>query len=116
MVTENFKEICELKVSILKGGCSTIATLICNSWLKDVDMCVCKRKFTDNEAVQIVEDFTTDHTCGTVEFYLNVNEEWNNSELIEHLRTSFESAETFRSFLGKSMAETKTPRTPISVQ
>ena len=55
---------------------------------------------TDHEAVWLVKDFITDHALRAVKFYLNTNKEWNYVSLIEHLRTSFKSRETFSSLLG----------------
>ena len=51
------------------------------------------------QAVQLVKDYTTEGARGAVEFYLNTNSTWNNEELIEHPRTSFESAKTFSSLV-----------------
>ena len=69
--------------------------LIFNSWLKDVEMCVREQKLSDMEAVQLVKDYTTDGARGAVEFYLDTNSMWKYEELIEYLRTSFESGKTF---------------------
>ena len=40
MVAQEFKKIQEAKVYKLKGGYLANATLLVNSWLKDIDMCV----------------------------------------------------------------------------
>ena len=59
----------------------------------------CGHNLMGYEALQLIKDFTMEHTYGAVEFYLIMIEEWSNSKLMEHLRTSFESGESFRSLL-----------------
>ena len=55
-------------------------------WLKDIDMCVQDHNLTEHKVVQLVKDYTAEHTHGAVEFYLNMNDQLSYSRLIEHLR------------------------------
>ena len=55
---QDFKKMREPKTTILKGGYLTNATLIFNSWLKDIEMCVLERNLSNGKAVQLVKDFT----------------------------------------------------------
>ena len=103
VAAQEFKRICEPKISKLKGGYLANAALIFNSWLKGIDKCVQDCNLTKLEAVQLVKDNTIEHAHGVVEFYLDTNNQWSYSGLIEHLRTSFESGETFSSLLSVSM-------------
>ena len=89
VVVQEFKRICEPKISKLKGGYLANAALIFNSWLKDIDMCVWDCNLPEHKAEQLVKDYTMDHAHGAVEFYLNTNVQWSYSRLIEYLRTSF---------------------------
>ena len=93
VVVEEFKKICKPEISKLKGGYSANTTLIFNSWLKDIDMCVHNHNLIEHKAVQLVKDFATEHVNGAVEIYLHTNEEWSHSKLIEYLQT-FESCKT----------------------
>ena len=52
------------------------------------------------EAAQLVKDYTSEGARGAVEFYLDTTTTWKYHELIEHLRTTFESSETFSSLVG----------------
>ena len=63
----------------MKGGYLANATLIFNSWIKDIDMCVWDYNLTEHEAVQLVKDYTTEHACGAVKSYLNMNDDWSYS-------------------------------------
>ena len=73
--------------------------LVYNSWLKDIEMCVKERNLTNMEAVQLVKDYISEGARGAVEVYLDTTSTWKYHELIEHLRTSFKSGETFSSLV-----------------
>ena len=100
IVAEEFKKIRELKISKLKGGYSANAMLVFNSWLKDIKMCIQEQRLSNLEAVQLIKDYTSDNVRGAVEFYLDTNSTWSYKALIEHLRTSFETGESFSSLVG----------------
>ena len=99
LAAEEFRKIHEPKIQNLKGRYSANAMLVFNSWLKDIEMCVRERKLTNMEVIQLVKDYTADGARGVVEFYLDTNSTWKYHELIEHLRTSFKSGETFSSLV-----------------
>ena len=52
------------------------------------------------EAVQLVKDYTSEGARGAIECYLDTNSMWKYHELIEHIRTLFESSKTFSSLVG----------------
>ena len=60
-------------------------------------MCMKEWKLTNMEAVQLVKDYTTEGARVTLEFYLDTNSTWKYHELIEHLRTFFQSSKTVSS-------------------
>ena len=99
VMAEEFQKINKPKISKLKVGYSANATLLFNSWLKDIGMCIFDCSLMDHQTVQLLKDFTTEHTCGAVTFYLEMNEEWRYSKLIESLRTFFKTGKTFPSLL-----------------
>ena len=99
LAAEEFRKICKPKIQKLKGRYSTNAMLVFNSWLKDIEMCVRERKLTNMEAIQLIKDYTAEGARGVVKFYLDTNSTWKYHELVEHLRTSFESGETFSSLV-----------------
>ena len=99
LAAEEFRKIREPKIQKLKGRYSANAMLVFNSWLKDIEMCVRERKLTNMEAIQLIKDYTAEGARGAVEFYLDTTATWKYHELVEHLRTSFESGETFSSLV-----------------
>ena len=67
-------------------------------------MCVRERKLTNMEAIQLIKDYTAEGARGAVEFYLDTNSTWKYHELVEHLRTSFESGKLLARWSGISIA------------
>ena len=110
VAVQEFKKICKPKISKLKGCYFANVTLIFNSWVKDINMCVQDCNLTEHKAVQLVKDYTTEHACGAVEFYLNTNDQWSYAGLIKHLRTLFESRETFSSLVSDFYARCQNPK------
>ena len=58
-----------------------------------------RRKLTNMEMIQLIKDYTAEGARGVVEFYLDTNSTSKYHELVEHLRTLFESGETFSSLV-----------------
>ena len=89
----------EPKTTKLKGGYSTNATLIFNSWLKDTEMGVFIRKLSNGEAIQLVKDCTSDQARNAVEFYLYMTRLDHQCyyDIIGHLKVAFQTGETFNS-------------------
>ena len=99
LVAEEFRKIREPKISKLKGGNLANAMLVFNSWLKDIKTCIQEWRLSNMEAVQLINNYTSESAWGAVEFYLDTNSTWNYKVLIEHLRTSFETGKSFSSLV-----------------
>ena len=63
-------------------------------------MCVQEHKLSNLEVVQLVKDYTSHNGRGAVKFYLYTYSTWKYYELMEDLRKSFETGETFSSLVG----------------
>ena len=84
------------KISKLKGGYSSSARLIFQSWLKDIHIHVEDRQLMQREAIQLVKNFTAERARDEVEFYMGMVAEEDQSfeGLIDHLCDAFQSGET----------------------
>ena len=49
-----------------------MANLIFQSWLKDIRVHVEDRNLSEKEAMQLIKDFTAEHACNKVEFYMGM--------------------------------------------
>ena len=96
-----FKKLHEPKVAIFKGGYSSNASLVFQSWLKDIRVYTIEHCLSHWEAIQLVEDYTSEQAMSEVEYYLGLTpkEEQSFQGLIDHLRLAFQSCKTVSSLI-----------------
>ena len=96
-----FKKLREPKVAKFKGGYSSNASLIFQSWLKDIRVYTIERRLSQREAIQLVKDYTSEQARSEVEYYLGLTpeEEQSFQGLIDHLSLAFQSCETVSSLI-----------------
>ena len=96
VAANEFGKVQEPKISKLKGGYSSSAWLIFQSWLKDIHVHVEDRRLIQREAIQLVKDFTAECALDEVEFYMGMVAEEDRSfeGLIDHLCDAFQLGET----------------------
>ena len=92
----------EPKMAKLKGGYSPDASLVFQSWLKDIWVYVLECHLPQWEAIQLVKDYTSEHAWLEVEYYLGLTPENEQSfqRLIDHLSLTFQSCKTVSSLIG----------------
>ena len=96
-----FKKLHEPKVAKFKGGYSSDASLIFQSWLKDIRVYTIEHCLSQREAIQLVKDYTSEQARSEVEYYLGLTpeEEQSFQGLIDHLSLAFQSCETVSSLI-----------------
>ena len=96
VATREFKKMGEPKFSKLKGGYTSSAGFVFQSWMKDIHVHIQYRGLTQREAIQLVNDFTMGCAWDEVEFYMGMvmEEDQSFKGLIEHLRDAFQSGKT----------------------
>ena len=72
MAAQGFWKMWEPKINKLKGGYTSSAGLVFQSWLKEIHFNVEDRQLTQREAIQLVKDFATKHARDEVEFYMDM--------------------------------------------
>ena len=92
--THEFRKMWEPKISKLKGGYTSSARLIIQSWLKDI--CVHVQRLTQREVIQLVKAFTVGCAQDEVELCMGmvVEEDQSFEGLVEHLWDAFQSGKT----------------------
>ena len=92
---QEFCKLCEPKINKLKGGYSATASLIFQSWLKDINIHVEDQNLTEREAIQLVKDFTAERACNEVEFYIGMiaDDQQSFDGLVNHLKHAFQLGE-----------------------
>ena len=67
-----FKKLQEPKVATFKGGYSSDASLVFQSWLKDIQVYKLECCLSQQEAIQLVKDYTLEQARREVEYYLDL--------------------------------------------
>ena len=96
-----FKKLREPKVAKFKGGYSSDASLVSQSWLKDIQVYTIEHCLSQQEAIQLVKDYTSKQARSEVEYYLGLipEEEQSFQGLIDHLSLTFQSCKTVSSLI-----------------
>ena len=96
-----FKKLCKPKVAKFKGGYSSDASLVFQSWLKDIQVYTIEHLLSQWEAIQLVKDYTSEQARSEVEYYLGLTpkEEQSFQGLIDHLSLAFQSCKTVSSLI-----------------
>ena len=92
-VASEFKKMREPKLTKLKGGFTSGASLFFNSWVKDVRVVILERSMTNAESLQLVKDYTEGKARKQVEFYIMSTPNPSFEGLIDNLKTSFQSGD-----------------------
>ena len=84
-----------------KGGYSSDASLVFQSWLKDIRVYTMECHLSQQEAIQLVKDYTSEQARSEVEYYLGLTpkDEQSFQGLIDHLSLVFQSCETVSSLI-----------------
>ena len=92
-VASELKKMREPKLSKLKGGITSGASLFFNSWVKDVRAVILEWSMSNAESLQLVRDYTEGKARQQVEFYIVSTPNPSFEGLIDNLKTSFQSGE-----------------------
>ena len=100
-VATELKKLCEPKVAKFKGGYSSNASLGYELWLKDIQVYTIEHHLSQQEAIQVVKDYTSEQARSEVEYYLGLTpkEEQSFQGLIDHLSLAFQSCEMVSSLI-----------------
>ena len=96
-----FKKLREPKVAKFKGGYSSHASLVYQSWLKDIWVYTLEHCLSQWEAIWLVKDYTSEQARSKVEYYLGLipKEEQSFQGLKDHLSLAFQSCEMVSSLI-----------------
>ena len=70
MAMQEFHKMHKPKINKLKGVYSAMANSIFQPWLKDIWVHVEDHNLSEREAMQPIKDFTAEHACNEVKFYM----------------------------------------------
>ena len=106
LAASEFKKMREPKIKKFKGGYSSDERLIFQNWKKDLQHCIADRHLNNQEAIQLVKDYSEGYARREVDFYLDTSENQTFEELLAHLNLAFtggeDEATLFSEFYGRS--------------
>ena len=84
-----------------KGGFSSDASLVYQSLLKNIPVYTLEHDLSQQEAIQLVKEYTSEQARSEVEYYMGLTpkEEQSFQGLIDHLSLAFQSCETVSSLI-----------------
>ena len=74
VMASDFKKLKESKLTKLKGGYSSAASLFFQGWAKDVQAVVADRELTESEAIQLIKEHTQASAHKQVDSFLDLTE------------------------------------------
>ena len=101
MLASEFKRTREPKIQKFRGGTSSGALLIFKSWMQDIECAIKDRNLNNEEALQLVKEFSEGCTRDNINFYLEVTDSPSVDSLFENLRQVFSSGEDGQQMLAK---------------
>ena len=77
------------------------ASLVFQSWLRDIQVYTIEHHLSQQEAIQLVKDYTSEQARSEVEYYLGLTpkQEQSFQGLIDHLSLTFQSCKTVSSLI-----------------
>ena len=88
-LASEFKQMREPKIQKFRGGTSSGALLVFKSWMQDIKCAIKDRNLNDDEALQLVKEFSEGCVRDNINFYLEVTDKPSVDGLFENLRQVF---------------------------
>ena len=100
-LASEFKRHANLKLKKFRGGTSSSALLIFKSWMQDIECAIKDRNRNNEEALQLVKEFSEGCARDNINFYLEVTDSPSVDSLFENLRQVFSSGEDGQQMLAE---------------
>ena len=88
-LASEFKRTREPKIQKFRGGTSSGALLVFKSWMQDIECAIKDRNLNNEEALQLVKEFSEGCTRDNINFYLEVTDSPTVDGLFENLHQVF---------------------------
>ena len=100
-LASEFKQTREPKIQKFRGGTSSGALLVFKSWMQDIECAIKDRNLNNEEALQLVKEFSEGCACDNINFNLEVMDSPSVDGLFENLRQIFSSGEDGQQMLAE---------------
>ena len=96
-----FKQTREPKIQKFRGGTSSSTLLVFKSWMQDIECAIRDQNLNNEEALQLVKEFSEGCVRDNINFYLEVTDNPSVDSLFENLRQVFSSGEDSQQMLAE---------------
>ena len=100
-LASEFKRTRESKIQKFRGGTSSCALLVFKSWMQDIECAIKDRNLNNDEALQLIKEFSEGCARDNINFYLEVTDKPSVDGLFENLRQVFSSGEDGQQMLAE---------------
>ena len=100
-LASEFKRARETKIQKFRGGTSSGTLLVFKSWMQDIECAIKDRNLNNEEALQLVKEFSEGCAHDNINFYLEVTDKPSVDSLFENLQQIFSSGEDGQQMLAE---------------
>ena len=108
-----FKRTRKTKIQKFRGGTSSGALLVFKSWMQDIKCAIKDRNLNNDEALQLIKEFSKGCACDNINFYLEVTDKPSMDGLFENLRQVFSSGEDGQQMLAEFYSRVQNPKESV---
>ena len=112
-LASEFKRTRKPKIQKFRGGTSSSALLVFKSWMQDIECAIKDRNLNNNEALQLIKEFSEGCACDNINFYLEVTDNPSVDGLFENLRQVFSSGEDGQQMLAEFYSRVQNPKESV---
>ena len=108
-----FKRTHEPKIQKFRGGTPSGALLVFKSWMQDIECAIKDRNLNNEEALQLVKEFSEGCAHDNINFYLEVTDKPSVDSLFKNLRQVFSSGEDGQQMLAEFYSRVENPKESV---
>ena len=113
MLASEFKRTCEPKIQKFRGGTSSGTLLVFKSWMQDIKCTIKDRNLNNDEALQLVKEFSEGCARDNIDFYLEVTDKPSVDSSFKNLRQVFLSGEDGQQMLAEFYSHVQNPKESV---
>ena len=103
----------EPKIQKFRGGTSSGTLLVFKSWMQDIERAIKDQNLNNDEALQLIKEFSEGCTRDNINFYLEVMDKPSVDGLFENLRQVFSSGEDGQQMLAEFYSRVQNPKESV---
>ena len=112
-LASEFKQTREPKIQKFRGGTSSGPLLVFKSWMQDIKCAIKDRNLNNDEALQLIKEFSEGCARDNINFYLEVTDKPSVDGLFENLRQVFSSGEDGQQMLAEFYSRVQNPKESV---